>query len=104
MSITMRLRKHRTSCDTDIPPEMSHYLYFGARESAVEVATLLENRTFAATAQPSGDGGSWLVVARHLLADWRGNRTPPSDYFEAIARHFDGEYGGWEIGPMQLAS
>ena len=104
MSITRHFHNHRTIADPEIPSEMSHFLYFDARASADEVATLLEERTFTVSTQPAGDGTGWLVVVRHLLAGWRGIHTPPSDYFEAIAHHFDGEYGGWEIGPMQLAS
>jgi hypothetical protein len=85
----------------EVPPEMSHYLYFPDRLNAEEAAALIRERHFEADLSLGADDLNWLVLVRHTLADWRGRDTTPSDYFEAIAKHFDGEYDGWEIGPLQ---
>jgi hypothetical protein len=97
-------RTRQAAFDHEPPPEMSHYLQFSQRESAGEVVTLLRQRDFHVSLQPALETKAWLLVVRHLLADWRDKPTPPPDYFEAIAHHFDGEYDGWEIGPMKRAS
>ncbi len=88
----------------DTPPAMSHYLTFPDRENAEEAGTLLRARAFDVDLKEAGDDEHWIVLVTHELADWRGKRTSPPDYFGAIASHFDGDYGGWEIGPYRQAS
>ena len=88
----------------DTPPAMSHYLTFPDRENAEEAGTLLRERDFDVDLKEADDDEHWLVLVTHELADWRGKRTSPPDYFGAIASHFDGDYDGWEIGPYRQAS
>ena len=88
----------------DTPPAMSHYLTFPDRGNAEEAGTLLRDRNFNVDLREAEADENWLVLVTHELADWRGRRTSPPDYFGAIASHFDGEYDGWEIGPYRHAS
>ena len=78
---------------------MTHYLYFADRNDADEASAVLAERNFAVEVRLGADGTHWLLLVTHSLASWRGNRTVPSEYFQAIATHFGAEYDGWEIGP-----
>lgn len=83
---------------------MSHYLYFADRSDADEASALLAERQFEVEVRISADDVNWLLLVKHTLASWRGNNTAPSEYFQAIAMHFGGDYDGWEIGPETEAA
>jgi hypothetical protein len=102
----LNLFKHRASNTVvdERPPAMVHYLHFPDKEIAEEAGMLLRDRNFDVDVEPGDDEKNWLVLVTHELADWRGKRTSPPDYFGAIASHFDGGYDGWEIGPYRQAS
>ena len=76
---------------------MSHYLRFADRRDAEEASALLSQRGFMVEVGLGSADSDCLLVVKHTLASWRGNRIPPYDYFQSIATHFDGRYDGWEI-------
>ena len=105
MGISNPFRRRPTGPVIDeTPPAMVHYLHFPDKEIAEEAGTLLRDRHFEVDVRGAEDDDNWLVLVTHELADWRGKRTSPPDYFGAIASHFDGDYDGWEIGPYRHAS
>jgi len=91
-------KKNRPDGDESARQVMRHYLYFPRKSAAGRVGERLRNRGFEVEVRKGADGRNWLALAK---------KTPPAsgegmeqlrDEMEALAREFEGEYDGWELG------
>jgi hypothetical protein len=78
------------------PHAMEFYLYFPTQESARKVATEIENDGFTVEVKTAPQGSHWLCYVTKRMVPERAKIAATGKRFKALAKKFDGEYGGWE--------
>jgi len=82
------------------PAMLRHYLYFPERRQAEEVASRLEADGYDVEVDRAALGDNWLVLARSDMPEAEAELDRQRALLGTLAEESDGEYDGWEIGPL----
>jgi len=93
------LAQLRSRADLSVPRHWMHYLYVADESSArAAAAEVLSDGWDLDRVEPTGEGGTWVVVAEQHDAVLSPARVIAARrFFESLAdRSAGGDYGGWE--------